>query len=140
FLSAKGKLTTVGLEKTTVFNQKYVLQPIKGKIILPTIVFDFDKSNITKQAADSLDYLYKILIDNPNIVIKLMANADYRGNNAYNKALSQRRAESSAAYLVKKGIAKDRIVAEGQGEEVPRVLSRNIGPFKKGTKLTEKYI
>ena len=44
----------------------------------------------------------------------------------YNNVLSQRRAESAVNYLIKKGIAPDRIVAKGYGESKP--IARNTNP------------
>jgi outer membrane protein OmpA-like peptidoglycan-associated protein len=44
----------------------------------------------------------------------------------YNQRLSQRRAESTVNYLIKKGIAPERLVAKGYGESKP--IARNTNP------------
>ncbi|WP_316747874.1 OmpA family protein [Pedobacter gandavensis] len=89
---------------------------INKPIRLDNIYYDFDKSNIRPDAAIELDKLVKILKDNPTIWIELSSHTDSRGNDSYNMALSQRRAESAVRYIVSKGIDKNRITAKGYGE------------------------
>lgn len=142
YLNAKGRESTVGVEESKVFYHEYELQPITEKPIeLPEILYEYNKADLLPQSKDSLNYLYKILIENPTIVIELRANTDFRGSNSYNQKLSQRRAQACVDYLVtEKGIAADRIEAKGQGESVPRELKRDMRGFKAGTVLTEKFI
>lgn len=117
YLNAKGKETTVGVEESKIFAHLYELQPITDEPIkLPDILYDFNKTTLTEQAKDSLDYLYGILIDNPNLVIELRANTDSRGSVPYNNRLSQGRAESAVNYLVSRGIPLERMVPKGYGE------------------------
>ncbi len=59
--------------------------------------------------------------DNPGIVIEIGTHTDIRGNNAYNKELSQKRANSARDYLIKNGIDADRVIAKGYGESRPIV-------------------
>ena len=68
--------------------------------------------------------------ENPNITIELSSHCDYRGNDAYNLRLSQRRAESVVNYLITHGIKADRLSPVGYGETRPKVIRK---------KLTEKY-
>lgn len=89
---------------------------INRPIRLDNIYYDFDKSNIRPDAAIELDKLVKILKDNPTIWIELSSHTDSRGNDHYNMALSQRRAESAVRYIISKGIDKNRITAQGYGE------------------------
>ena len=49
------------------------------------------------------------------------SHTDCRGNNRYNEDLSQRRAESAVQYLISKGIASERLIAKGYGEEELKV-------------------
>ena len=117
YLNASGKETTVGLTESRRFVHTYELQPItKEAIKLPEILYDFNKTTLTPQAKDSLNYLYKILVDNPTIVIELKANTDSRGSDSYNMTLSQGRAESAVNYLISLGIEKERMVPKGYGE------------------------
>ena len=117
YLNASGKETTVGLTESRRFVHTYELQPItKEAIKLPEILYEFNKTTLTPQAKDSLNYLYNIMVANPNIVIELKANTDSRGSDAYNMKLSQGRAESAVNYLISLGIAEDRMVPKGYGE------------------------
>lgn len=117
YLNAKGKETTVGIDDSKIFAHLYELIPIKEEgIKLPEILYEFNKTTLTDQAKDSLDYLYNILIENPQIVIQLRANTDSRGSDSYNLKLSQGRAESVVNYLVSLGIANDRMEPKGYGE------------------------
>lgn len=117
YLNASGKETTVGLTESRRFVHTYELQPItKEAIKLPEILYEFDKTTLTPQAKDSLQYLYDIMVANPNIVIELKANTDSRGSETYNLKLSQGRAESAVEYLISLGIDRERMVPKGYGE------------------------
>lgn len=83
---------------------------------IPIIYFDFDKSNIRKDAQVELEKLLAALNQYPNLKIEIRSHTDSRGNDAYNKALSQRRATSTLKYLVENGIAEERLSAVGLGE------------------------
>jgi outer membrane protein OmpA-like peptidoglycan-associated protein len=72
----------------------------------------------------------KLLNENPNVTIELSAHCDYRGSSAYNKVLSQQRAETVVQYLIQHGIAKERLTPAGYGKEHPKTVRK---------KLTEKY-
>lgn len=93
---------------------------------LNNIYFDLDKSDIRPDAAKELDKLVTLLTDNPEIKIEMSSHTDSIASHAYNIQLSQRRAESTVSYLISKGIAPDRLVAKGYGEEKP--IARNTNP------------
>lgn len=86
-------------------------------IKLDNIYYNLDKSDIRVDAAKELDKLVVTLKSNPTVVIELSSHTDSRGDNGYNKSLSQKRAESATQYLISQGIASERIVAKGYGEE-----------------------
>jgi outer membrane protein OmpA-like peptidoglycan-associated protein len=94
--------------------------------VLDNIYYDFNKYNIREDAAVELDKLVQLLIDNPEIKIELGSHTDSIDDNSYNLQLSQRRAESAVRYIVQHGIAPDRLVARGYGEEKP--IARNTNP------------
>jgi outer membrane protein OmpA-like peptidoglycan-associated protein len=82
---------------------------------LNNIRYDFDKANIRPDATPILDSLVRILKKYP-VAVELGSHTDSRGSFAYNERLSQHRADSAVAYLIKKGIAPERITAKGYGE------------------------
>ena len=99
---------------------------INKVFVLDNIYYNFNKSDIREDAAVELDKLVQLLIDNPEIKIELGSHTDSIDDNAYNLQLSQRRAESAVRYIVQHGIAPDRLVAKGYGEEKP--IARNTNP------------
>ncbi len=99
----------------------------KNKVfVLNNIYFDLDKYDIKPEAARELDKLVELLNDNPEIKIEMSSHTDSIASREYNITLSQRRAESTVNYLVKKGIDPQRLVAKGYGEDRP--IARNTNP------------
>jgi outer membrane protein OmpA-like peptidoglycan-associated protein len=80
------------------------------------IYFDLDKSNIRKDAIEPLEKIVQAMVEYPNIKIEIGSHTDSRQHRKYNKLLSQRRAESTMVYLIKRGIAPERLTAKGYGE------------------------
>jgi len=89
-----------------------------GKILdLNPIYFDYDKSNIRKDAAIELAKVIAVMNEYPKMIIDVRSHTDSRGNDEYNRILSDKRAKSTISYIVKKGkIAEDRITGKGYGE------------------------
>jgi outer membrane protein OmpA-like peptidoglycan-associated protein len=94
---------------------------LANKVILNPIYFDFDKSNITAQAAFELDKLVQLMIKYESIVIAAESHTDSRGSASYNLSLSDRRAKTTAQYVIFKGIDASRITGTGKGETTPNV-------------------
>ena len=90
-------------------------------INLDPIYFDFDKSNVTAQAAFELDKLVQIMTKYPDLVIIATSHTDSRGNAPYNEKLSDRRAKTTVQYVISKGIDKSRISGMGKGENELKV-------------------
>jgi len=81
--------------------------------------FDFDKSVLKPEGKAKLDDLVgKVKGINLEVIIAV-GHTDSIGTDAYNQRLSVRRAEAVKAYLVSKGIEKNRVYTEGKGEKQP---------------------
>lgn len=81
--------------------------------------FDFDKSVLKPEGKAKLDDLVsKVKAINLEVIIAV-GHTDADGTDAYNQKLSVRRSEAVKAYLVSKGIEKNRIYTEGKGEKQP---------------------
>ena len=93
-------------------------QPIR----LANIYYDFDDDKILPDAEPDLQYILDLMEDYPEMVVELGSHTDARGNDAYNQALSQRRAESAVAWIAERGVDRARLRARGYGEEV--ILNR----------------
>jgi outer membrane protein OmpA-like peptidoglycan-associated protein len=87
--------------------------------LLKPIFFDFDKSNIRDDQVTNLNENIAILKDHPDLYILVGGHADYHGSIDYNVALSKRRAQSVADYLVQNGIESERITIYAYGESYP---------------------
>jgi OmpA-OmpF porin, OOP family len=88
-------------------------------IVLEGIIFATGKADITPESEANLDKAYNTLAQNPEIVVEIQGHTDNTGKKATNVKLSQARAESVKAWLVKKGIATERITAKGFGPDKP---------------------
>jgi len=81
--------------------------------------FDFDKSVLKPEGKAKLDDLVgKVKGINLEVVIAV-GHTDSVGSDAYNQSLSVKRSEAVKAYLVSKGIEKNRVYTEGKGEKQP---------------------
>lgn len=88
-----------------------------GKVfVLEDLYYDFDKHNIRPDAALVLDALVETMNEYPTLKIELSSHTDSRGSDAYNMALSDRRARAAVDYIISRGISRDRLVAKGYGE------------------------
>ncbi len=123
---------------------QFALANISAPVLIDNIFYDFDKATLRDSSKVALDKLVGILNDNPNVTIELAAHTDYLGSAAYNKGLSQRRAESVIRYLIAHGIAADRLTPVGYGKERPRRVNRRLAArytwLKEGDTLTEPFI
>lgn len=137
--------STKGLEEDKEFNVDICLESIKEPIELPNIEYDYAKWDLRPESMVSLDKLVETLNNNPNIVIELSANTDFRGDDKLNLELSQKRAQSVVNYLIEKGIEPDRLVAKGYGESNPKKVDKKMaerypGFLREGQILNEKFI
>jgi OOP family OmpA-OmpF porin len=81
--------------------------------------FDFDKAVLKPEGRAKLDDLVGKVKDINLEVIIAVGHTDSVGGDSYNQRLSVRRAEAVKAYLVSKGIEKNRVYTEGKGEKQP---------------------
>jgi len=126
FYSNIESVSTKGLNRSQTLYVKLQLGlntvELGKSFVIENILYDFDDDAIRADAAIELDRLVAFLQENPNVRIELSSHTDSRGNNAYNLALSQRRARSAVNYLISKGINKNRLEAKGYGET--RLINR----------------
>ena len=81
--------------------------------------FDFDKSVLKPEGKAKLDDLVgKVKGINLEVIIAV-GHTDSKGTDAYNQKLSIQRSEAVKAYLLNKGIEKNRVYTEGKGESQP---------------------
>lgn len=134
YLIGKDRISTVGLEESTIFFQEFLIQyspPFKA-IAFPEVQYALGSYELLENSKDSLEFLYEMLVDNHMLVIELQAHTDSRGSDAANMELSQKRAQSCVDYLIERGIRKDRMVAKGYGETKLRMTDEQISKLPQG--------
>jgi OOP family OmpA-OmpF porin len=99
--------------------RKAIFEPGKKVLVLEGVNFAFDSAELTRESYRILDRVVTGLNDWPEIRVEIGGHTDSDGADAYNLALSQRRAESVRAYFVSKGIKASRLEAKGYGETQP---------------------
>lgn len=92
---------------------------LHGKVALYGIEFDFNSAEIRSQSEPALAEILKLLQDNPDLKILVVGHTDAVGSFEYNRALSQRRAESVVSYLSGKGISRERLFPVGVSFAAP---------------------
>jgi len=128
---SKDKYSTAGVEVTARLYGDNISKDIRLKkdiyeitpgldlakvLEINQIYFDLDKSNIREDAIEPLEKIVEALVMYPEIKIEIGSHTDSRQHRKYNKLLSQRRADATMAYLIKRGIAPERLTAKGYGE------------------------
>lgn len=144
FLNHKEEIHVDSVKESKVYDLQFPLASISAPVLIDNIFYAFDKATLLPESKNALDSLILMLNENPNITIELSAHTDYRGAEAYNKKLSQKRAESVVNYLINHGIATDRLTAVGYGEEKPKTIRRKVAErypwLKENDVLTEEFI
>lgn len=144
FLNHKEDISIKPTEVAEDHVLQFPLASIQVPVLIDNIFYDFDKYSLRKESETALDELVKLLEQNPNVTIELSAHCDYKGSDAYNKKLSQRRAETVVRYLIEKGIKTDRLTPVGYGKQKPKTIRKKLTEkynwLKEGDVLTEDFI
>ncbi|WP_299672129.1 OmpA family protein [uncultured Polaribacter sp.] len=90
----------------------------RGELIvrIKPIYFDYNKATIRQDAAIELETIVSVMNKYPKLIVRSSSHTDARGRDTYNEALSDRRAKSTVAYIISKGINANRISGKGFGE------------------------
>ncbi|WP_040261994.1 OmpA family protein [Pseudomonas massiliensis] len=83
------------------------------------VLFDLNKAELKPSGMTNIIQLAQFLRDNPERQVIIEGYTDSTGSDAYNQSLSQARATSVMAALVRQGIDPKRIVAQGYGKQYP---------------------
>jgi outer membrane protein OmpA-like peptidoglycan-associated protein len=90
------------------------------QLVMPSnITFDTNSSDIKPGFYDVLNSVGLVLKKYDKTIINITGYTDSTGNDAYNQALSQRRAQSVGQYLVSQGINATRVATQGMGKSQP---------------------
>ncbi len=115
-------------EKETVdkAETKVVEQDIKEpvKVTFPVIYFSFNRITIRPSEVSKLKSILHILKENPDMKVMVTGWCDTRGSVAVNRRISRQRAQTLKTWLVKRGIAANRISVVGKGSDASRTAPK----------------
>jgi Outer membrane protein and related peptidoglycan-associated (lipo)proteins len=97
-------LQTVSSKKNVFFTHAFWRRP------------NFDKATLTQEAQTILTRNIQVLKENPKVVVSIQGNTSAIGTEKYNQKLSERRAKAVEEFLIKGGIAPDRLSKIGYGK------------------------
>jgi outer membrane protein OmpA-like peptidoglycan-associated protein len=95
-----------------------------GKLDYEGVInFEYDKANLRgdQETQATLAEFKKFLEAHSTVKIEVQGHTDSRGSDDYNRDLSDRRAASVRVWLLKNGVAEDRVTSVGKGEDQPQV-------------------
>jgi peptidoglycan-associated lipoprotein len=137
----KANETTVGKTESETFQHDFQLQKPSPIVELhfPAVLYDLGKSTLRPESKDSLNYLVKLLNNNPTLAIELDAHTDQQGDFKSNIKLSQDRAQSCVSYLISQGIDSTRLTAKGWGQTKLLIPTKQIMAEKSKEKRDSLY-
>jgi outer membrane protein OmpA-like peptidoglycan-associated protein len=92
--------------------------------IIEGVEFESASDVLTDSGRMALEPIAKVLLDKPMVAIAVMAHPDDLGDELENENLTGQRAEAIIEYLVAAGVERQRLQAEGYGEQLP--LAQNL--------------
>ncbi len=118
--------TTARIEVRGSTRVEVVLKPARVRlegeriVILDKVFFELDSAVIRPESLPLLDEVVLTLQEHDEILlVEIQGHTDDQGEDRYNLELSQRRAESVMAYLVRSGVNPERLIGRGYGETRP---------------------
>lgn len=92
-------------------------EPVTQDVIPNVVHFALDQASLSASSQQVLRHIAEVLAKNPSYSLTLYGHTDARGRQAYNLALSQRRAKAVEQFLVTQGVAPSRIATMAAGEQ-----------------------
>jgi outer membrane protein OmpA-like peptidoglycan-associated protein len=113
---------------------------IKGKtVVLRGVNFEFNKATLTKDSERILWRAYNAMVANPDVRVVITGHTDNVGGQKFNQTLSLKRAQAVKNWLVKKGIASNRMRTVGRGLNEP-VASTETDAGRAENRRMEFYV
>jgi len=127
---AKDTLVSFSINITCELPKKYTLKDV---------FFDSGKASLQPESNKELNELAEFMMDKKTMVVEIAGHTDNAGSKESNQKLSEDRSKTVRAYLLKKGIAPERIKAVGYGDTQP-VASNSTEEGKQKNRRTEVRI
>jgi outer membrane protein OmpA-like peptidoglycan-associated protein/tetratricopeptide (TPR) repeat protein len=124
FLQLPGDIDADSLWSVPVCMQKEVLVIADVKV-LNNVYYEFAKADVKVESYPSLDELVAFLKGKPELKVEIGGHTDDKGSEVLNSKLSEARAANVVAYLVSKGIDKNRLTSKGYGATMPIAPNKN---------------
>lgn len=113
---------------------------IDSAIVLENILFEFNRTELLPESYTEINKLLRLMVNNPQIIVKLEGHTDNAGSYDFNIRLSIARAESVVRYLIEKGISPRRIESAGYGFTQPLAANDTEEGRKINRRVTFKII
>jgi outer membrane protein OmpA-like peptidoglycan-associated protein len=121
FLGTSEEISTRGVKEPKVMERKLrtIRKPATPEVV-GNMEYETDQYELNSKNKILIDqHVYKILHNNPEIIVEIHSHTDDHGSSDYNQRLSQKRADKIVQYLTGKGIDPKRLIGIGYGESVP---------------------
>lgn len=121
YLSVNQSLDATDLQDPQTITQNLLMVPFKkgNQVALNNIFFDYNKTELKKESFTELNRLADMMKANPKMKIAIGGHTDSKGSDEYNMKLSGERGLAVQNYLIKKGIAADRMTIKTLGKDDP---------------------
>jgi len=122
FFGGKDSVDAPKIEEDLAITDRQILLPpieVNAVIKLENVFFTTAKYDLRPESYPELDKAYKFLTENSKLKVEIAGHTDSRGSAWRNKKLSHNRTKSVRQYLIQKGIAPERLIAKGYGEDKP---------------------
>lgn len=110
---------------------------VGSKVVLKNIFFSLNQSELKPESLSELENVRDLLLENPEWRIQINGHTDNVGHPKTNMALSLKRAESVVSFLIREGIAPERLQAKGFGSERPLVSNDDENEGRQINRRTE---
>ncbi|MBL0015168.1 MAG: PD40 domain-containing protein [Bacteroidetes bacterium] len=124
FMDKVMDITTKGMAPGDL-NLNAMLMKLMPDTALYRIFYDYDDAFVRSDAYKELDKVLEFMKRNPTAKIRLVSHADPRGSESYNEQLSRKRTNSAFTYLMRHGIAQNRLEQVWLGERSPKNKCRD---------------
>ncbi len=109
-----------------------------GKFVTTGIKFDVNSANIKPESTGTLNYVFEMLKNNPDLKFCIEGHTDSDGNDANNQTLSESRAKAIKDRLISMGIDSERLTSKGWGESKP--MASNDTPEGKAQNRRVEFV
>ncbi len=103
------------------FQKTILLSPLVAgeRMSLHNVFFAVDSWELRKESLIELERLFRLLDNNPGLVVEIGGHTDSTGSDEHNLILSEKRAMTVREYLIERGISQERLQYKGYGESEP---------------------